>query len=193
MVVELDTKRLVLRQWRLDDFEHLAAFLADGEANRHRGPGRAMTREESWQFLCERTGEWRLRGTGEFALERKDTGDLIGWCGLWHPIQLDEPELSWSLFPATQGQGFATEAADRVMRWAALELGRPPLFSFVHPDNWPSRRLAERLGATLEAETTFRGQPRLIYRHRDLKSETSTNANQSQPNQPQKELTSCQS
>ena len=37
------------------------------------------------------------------------------------------------------------------MRWAAEDLSLPPLFSFVHPDNAPSRRVAERLGATLEA------------------------------------------
>jgi RimJ/RimL family protein N-acetyltransferase len=43
----LHTSRLTLRQWRLDDFEPLAAFLADGDANRHRGPGRALTRDEA--------------------------------------------------------------------------------------------------------------------------------------------------
>ena len=175
-MVQLHTARLTLRQWRRDDFEPLAAFLADGHANRHRGLGRALTRAEAWSFLCEKNGEWSLRGTGEFALERSDNGQLIGWAGLWHPIQLDEPELAWSLFPAAQGQGFATEAAKRVQVWAADDLGLPPLFSFVHPDNTASRKLAERLGATLESETEFRGQPRLIYRHRDL---LSTNSNPS--------------
>lgn len=168
----LETGRLRLRQWRRDDFEPLRAFLADGEANRYRGIGKAATTPEAWRFLCEKIGEWHLRGTGEFALETKATGALIGWAGLWHPIELDEPELAWSLFPAAQGNGYATEAAARVMRWAADDLGLPPLFSFVHPANHPSRRLAKRLGATLEGETTLRGQPRLIYRHRDLKIET---------------------
>ena len=170
----LETGRLRLRQWRHNDFEPLAAFLADGEANRYRGHGRAATRPEAWRFLCEKIGEWQLRGTGEFALERRDTGDLIGWAGLWHPIEFDEPELAWSLFPAAQGNGYATEAAERVMRWAAHDRGLSPLFSFVHPANHPSRRLAERLGATLTGETTLRSQPRLLYRHRDLKPQTST-------------------
>ena len=118
---------------------------------------------------------------------RNGSGTVVGWAGLWHPIFLDEPELAWSLFPAAQGRGYATEAATRVMRWAAADLDLPPLFSFVHPDNMPSRKLAERLGATLEGETIFRGQPRLIYRHRDLQT---SNINPSY--QPEKELT-CQS
>jgi RimJ/RimL family protein N-acetyltransferase len=185
----LQTSRLILRQWRLDDFESLATFLADGEANRYRGPGRGLSREEAWQFFCEKVGEWQLRGTGEFAIEEIATGSLVGWAGLWHPIFLDEPELAWSLFPQGQGKGFATEAAERVMRWAAEDLRLPPLFSFVHPENLPSRKVAERLGAHVESDTEFRGQPRLIYRHRDLQSSIST---QTTSNQPEKEPT-CQS
>ena len=42
-MMTLHTERLTLRQWRLEDFEALAAFLADVEANRYRGPGRALT------------------------------------------------------------------------------------------------------------------------------------------------------
>jgi RimJ/RimL family protein N-acetyltransferase len=56
----------------------------------------------------------------------------------------------------------------------APDLGLLSLFSVVHPANHSSRRLAQRLGATLIGETTLRGQPRLPCRHRDLKSETST-------------------
>ena len=164
-MTELTTDRLLLRQWRLDDFEPLAAFLADAEANRYRGPGRGISRDDAWIKLMEFTGQWALRGYGEFAVEDRANGDLVGWAGLWHPIALDEPELAWSLFPAAQGKGYATEAASAVMRWAAQAQSLGPLFSFVHPDNHPSRKLAERLGAHCEGEVEFRGSPRLFYRH----------------------------
>ena len=183
----LRTERLTLRQWRLDDFEPLATFLADDAANQYRGSGRGLTRNEAWSHLCEVIGQWSLCGYGQFAIEETESQQVMGWAGLWHPIILDEPELAWSLFPVGQGKGYATEAAACARRWAAQDLGLPPLFSFVHPDNLPSRKLAERLGAVLEGQTEFRGQPRLLYRHRDLKS---TNSNLS--NQQEKELT-CQS
>ncbi|MFY0615342.1 MAG: GNAT family N-acetyltransferase [Hyphomicrobiaceae bacterium] len=187
MTVELETERLRLRQWRPDDIEPMALFLADEDANRYRGAGRGLTRDEAWNHLCSTIGQWTLRGYGEFAVTETETGQLVGWAGLWHPSLLDEPELAWSLFPQAQGRGYATEAASRVMRWAAEDLRLPPLFSFVHPDNTPSRKLAERLGAVLEGKTVFRGEPRLVYRHRDL---ATTNINPSK--QPEKELT-CQS
>jgi len=187
MVPELKTKRLILRQWRCEDFEPFAEFVADGEVNRYRGSGSAMDRAAAWNFLCEKAGQWALRGYGIFAVEVAETSQLVGWAGLWHAIELPEPELAWSLFPVAQGNGYATEAAERVMRWAAVDLGLPPLFSFVHPENTPSRSVAERLGATLEDETQFRGQPRLIFRHRDLSINPTYRTNQKE-----KELT-CQS
>ncbi|MGI9424054.1 MAG: GNAT family N-acetyltransferase [Hyphomicrobiaceae bacterium] len=161
----LQTPRLSLRQWTRDDFEPVAAFLQDGEQTRHLGSGR-KSRAEAWDWFCATAGEWVLTGRGMFALEMIETRALAGWCGLWHPVDLDEPELAWSLFPSAQGHGLATEAARRVQRWAAEDLGLPPLFSFVHPNNNASRNLAERLGATVECETTFRDRPRLVYRHR---------------------------
>ena len=163
--IELDTDRLRLRQWQRDDFEPVAAFLQDPDQTRYLGGGR-QTRAEAWDWLCAAAGDWILTGRGMFALERKDASQFVGWCGLWQPADLDEPELAWSLFPSAQGSGLATEAAVRVLHWAAADLALPPLFSFVHPDNQPSRALAERLGARIESETTFRGRPRLIYRHR---------------------------
>ncbi|MGI9477440.1 MAG: GNAT family N-acetyltransferase [Hyphomicrobiaceae bacterium] len=183
----LHADRLTLRQWQPTDFEPMAQFLADQDANRYRGAGRGLTRDEAWNHLCGIIGQWSLRGYGQFALTETATGQLIGWAGLWHPALLDEPELAWSLFSHAQGKGYATEAASRVMRWAAEDLHLPPLFSFVHPDNAPSCRLAERLGASCEGQTEFRGQPRLKYRHRDLSP-----SNINPFNQPEKELT-CQS
>lgn len=188
MVPVLTTERLKLRQWRAGDFEPFAEFVADSEVNRYRGNGTAMDRDTAWNFLCEKAGQWSIRGYGIFAVEETASGMLAGWAGLWHPVMLDEPELAWSLFPSAQGHGYATEAAECVMQWAADDLGLPPLFSFVHPDNHPSRRVAERLGATLEGETEFRGQPRLRYRHRDLTKTINTISS----NQPENELT-CQS
>lgn len=175
----LTTDRLVLRQWKEGDFEPLAAFLADAQANRYRGPARALSREEAWVYLCETAGQWLIRGYGQFAIEHRATRRLIGWAGLWHPIQLEEPELAWTIFTDAQGQGFGTEAARRAMRWAEDDLCLPPLFSFVHPENRPSRALAERLGAVIEGETIHRDQPRLVYRHRLLSAENKSNLSES--------------
>ncbi len=159
----LQTQRLNLRQWRLADFEPLSDFLIRDELNKYRGGG--LSRGEAWEFLSARAGDWQIRGYGCFVIEEKKSGAAAGFCGLWHPFDLDEPELAWSLYPKFHRKGYAVEAATAVKVWAHETLKLPPLMSFVHPDNAPSIALAERLGAAIEELTTFGGEPRYRYRH----------------------------
>ena len=167
MSVELTTDRLRLRKWKRDDFEPLAAFLMDDTLARYRG-GAKKTRDEAWDFMSAQLGQWELRGYGVFAITDRERGAVHGYSGLWHPLEWDEPELSYSLFGNAHGHGFATEAARRVREWAAHELGLKPLFSMIHPDNTPSIRVAERLGATREGQLKHAGEMFNTYRHPDL-------------------------
>ena len=159
----IESTRLRLRPFEMDDFEAFAAFSADGERNRFRGGGRS--RIEAWNEFCAIAGQWSMRGIGVLAVEERETGQTGGFAGLWFPIDVDEPELMWSLYPDFEGTGYATEAARAMQVWAHEARGLPPLMSFMNPDNTASRKVAERLGATLEGACTFRGRHTLIYRH----------------------------
>ncbi len=164
MTPSLDTQHLTLRGWTLADFPAYAAFVSGSARMTYVGAG-ALTREQAWHAFCAIIGEWQLRGYGTFALEEKSSGALCGYAGLWHPATFDEPELCWGLFDGFEGKGLAREAADAVRLWAHRTLGLPALFSLVHPDNVRSKALAERLGACVEKHDTYRGMPRLVYRH----------------------------
>jgi len=159
----LETPRLRLREWRLQDFDAFAAFRASAEDQAYVGGVRS--REQAWGEFCAKAGEWQVRGLGTFLVARRDTDAPVGYSGLWYPPDIDEPELCWSLFPGYAGKGLATEAALAARDWAYRALNLAPLMSFVHPDNRASRAVAERLGARSEGETTLRGEPRLRYRH----------------------------
>ncbi len=147
------------------DFEPFAEFLADAEFARYR-TGSPVDRLGAWYFMCAQVGQWHLRGYGIFAACDRTTNAPVGYTGLFQPITFHEPELSWSLFREHQGKGYATEMARAVIAWAATALRLPPLMSLVHPGNAPSIKVAERLGAIREAEATYEGQPRIVFRHR---------------------------
>lgn len=163
MIPELRTKRLYLRGWREADFGPYAALRTDpvlmAFVGGHRSPEQA--REE----FDQETEQWVRLGYGTFVAALQETDQAVGFAGLWHPEELHEPELCWSLFPEHTGKGYATEAAEAVLVWAGKELGLPPLMSFIHPDNRPSQAVVERLGAERQADTMFRGAPRRFYRH----------------------------
>lgn len=159
----VETERLRLRAWEARDFPAYAAFKTDHVEQRYAGG--AMSPGQVWQEFCTDLGVWHLRGYGIFAIARAEDDEAIGFTGFWQPLDLDEPELCWSLFPGNRGKGYATEGALAARTWAYQALDLPPLISFVHPDNHASQAVAERLEATMEIKTFFRGMPRYLYRH----------------------------
>lgn len=160
----LESSRLRLRGWELDDFEPLADFLSDDEANRFRGG--AIDREAAYDRLHSFAGSWALRGYGVFAVEELESEELIGWAGLWHLHAFEEPELCWSIFPAYQGQGYAPEAAGAALVWWTQMEGQPAPFSLTHPDNKASQRVAEKLGAEQGESVIVEGRPSRMFRHK---------------------------
>ncbi len=107
--MELETDRLLLRQWRPDDFDHYAEYYADEELARY--VGGACDRPQAWRRWAAEIGHWTLRGYGFWAVEEKQTGNLAGCVGLWFPDGWPEGILSrrqagrtgwrclWSLLP----------------------------------------------------------------------------------------------
>lgn len=153
--IELETTRLLLRQWRPSDREPFAALNADPVVMTH-FPAQ-LTREESDALAgrCERL--IAERGWGAWATEIKATGEFIGYVGLHIPRD-DLPlspcvEIMWRLARAHWGQGFATEAARGALRVGFEVLSLPEIVSFTVPENTRSRAVMERLGMQMDAAT----------------------------------------
>ncbi len=160
----LETDRIRLRGWLEKDFAPYLALVSDPDRMRHVGAG-VMTETEARDEFQAMQVQWRERGYGVFVIAELVSDRPLGFTGLWESPMLDEPELSWSLFPGCEGFGYASEGAALARDWAWRKKGIGPLMSLVHPDNRPSRGVAERLGAVIERESTWLGNPRLVYRH----------------------------
>ena len=159
---ELETARLRLRQFRESDFPTYEVWCADMDVMRYLG-GKTFSRTEAWRHMAYIVGHWTLRGYGYYALEEKETGRLIGRSGYTDSTGWPGFELGWTLAPEARGAGYATEAAQFLLAYAFEQLDRPHVMSLIHPDNAPSRRVAERLGQRVEGETEVLGMPVLIY------------------------------
>lgn len=160
----IESERLILRQFREDDWRSMHAHYSDPECTRHT-LGRVLGEGESWRLTATLAGHWLLRGYGPYALEEKASGAMLGTAGLWYPVDFPEREIKWALLPEFQGRGYASEAARAVQAMAGqVYPGRPPI-SFIHRDNRASIRVALSVGASLENEVDFRGGRFHIYRH----------------------------
>lgn len=147
----------------------MAEFYADPVSSFYGGP---CGREDAWRKFAAYPGHWALRGYGPWALEEKSSGSFVGLSGLWFPEGWYAPEITWALVPAHHGKGLATEAARRALRAAYEDFGWSTAVSVIALDNKPSMAVAERLGATKEAEVDYRYGRASLYRHASLASIT---------------------
>jgi len=157
VVPTLTTARLVMRAFRGADLAPFAAIYADPVVMQHFV--QPMTAEGTAAFVDRIDAQWRAAGWGLWALERRDTGEFIGYTGLW-PVRFEaafspKVEVGWRLAAQHWGQGFATEAARAALDFAFDVLGWPEVVSFTAVANLPSRRVMERLGMRREPEWDF--------------------------------------
>ena len=152
----LETERLILRMWELDDFEAYAEMSADPEVMRFISPdGKPVSRFDAWRSLAASVGHWHLRGFGMFAAVERASGNLIGRIGPWQPEGWPDFEVGWTLRRNYWGRGYATEAVKACITYSFEELGRQHVISLIDPGNIRSIRVAERVGEQLEGTVTL--------------------------------------
>ena len=159
-----ETRRLILRCFKEDDWLDLHRIYSDPECTRYTIQ-RTLTEGESWRTMAAMIGHWQIRGYGPYAVEDKATGQVVGPVGLWYPNDWPEPEIKWALCRDYWGRGYASEAARAVKKIAAEYLPETSLISLIYPDNQPSIDLAKAIGAKFEKEIAFRGHIAHIFRH----------------------------
>jgi RimJ/RimL family protein N-acetyltransferase len=163
VLLRLDTERLILRMFRDDDLDAYAPMCADPDVMRYLGDGKPLARREAWRQMAMLLGHWQLRGYGNWAVEERATGRLIGRIGFHNPEGWPGFELGWVLGREHWGRGYATEGARRALAHAFEAMGRTHVISLIYPDNLASIRVAERLGERLEGRTELFGRDTLVY------------------------------
>lgn len=157
----LHTPRLTLGPATADHAEAFIAFCATDASRFIGGPA---SRRDAWEGAAIGAGLWALRGYGPFWVSADH--EPVGRVGIYYPDWRAEPELAWTIYPAHQGRGYATEAALAARDWAYETLGLAPLVSLIDVENLPSVRVAQKLGAQVEApHPTDDGHRILRWRH----------------------------
>ncbi len=146
--MHLETERLALRELTQADLPALHAVLSDPVAmTAYEG---AFSESESEDWLRRQQRRYRDDGFGLWAVVLRETGAVIGDCGITRQrIETDEVlEVGYHLRRSAWGNGFATEAARASMDWAFTTLSAPTVWAKVRDSNLASMNVAIRLGMT---------------------------------------------
>lgn len=152
-IFTLETPRLRLRLMQADDLMALLAIFGDPQV---------MAAFDVPVFDDEQMRQWLQRnldhqaqyGYGLFAVIHKESGTLIGDCGL-EVMTIngrEAAELGYDFRSDYWNQGYATEAAAAVRDYAFNNLHLPQFISLIRMGNEASRRVAEKIGMQLVEE-----------------------------------------
>ena len=179
-VPRLCTARLVLRGWREDDVPAYQRIVGDREVMRYMGSGLRWSAKRAAAGLIARgsdlegrrsvrhlAGHWQRNGFGEWAVEERSTGELVGRLGLVYHADwvADESrvELGWLLARRAWGKGYATEGGRAGLDYAFGRLEMARLISIALVANRRSRRVMEKLGLSLQGRTHWKGSDVVWY------------------------------
>jgi RimJ/RimL family protein N-acetyltransferase len=160
----IETERVLLRPHAEGDFEAMHAMLSDPEVAQFIG-GKPESREDAWRRLLRNAGHWALKGYGPFAIFEKRSGRYLGDTGFAQRCrglgdQFDPyPEAAWVLTREAQGKGYASEAALAALGWLKQHYRAPRTVCIIHPDNFVSFRVAEKVGFHPFDRGDYHGDP----------------------------------
>ncbi|MBN7798319.1 GNAT family N-acetyltransferase [Parahaliea mediterranea] len=144
----LNTARLILREWKQEDFVPFYRLNSDPEVMAF-FPS-ILSRGESDELAGEIQRRISENGWGFWAVEEKDSGRFVGFVGLNQPkIALPFTpcvEIGWRLGREYWGRGYATEAACRSLEYAFVQLGLDEVVAFTAALNKRSESVMRRLG-----------------------------------------------
>lgn len=142
----LETPRLLLRELNEDDFDALYAILSDAQTMRYYPAALDAAQVHDW--IARNRRRYAQDGFGLWAVILKETGALIGDCGITvqsiHGRQL--PEIGYHIHKVHQRRGYASEAAARCMRYAFETLRLPAVYSYMKYTNVASYTVAIKNG-----------------------------------------------
>jgi RimJ/RimL family protein N-acetyltransferase len=156
----LSTARLLLRWFDLEDVDAFYELGTNREVIRYVGNAPFDSRDAARRMLLAAPlSDYATYGYGRLACVWKETGRVIGACGVKFLPEQREPELGYRFLPEFWGMGLATEAAHACVEYARSELRLKRLIGLVHPENVASARVMRKLDFHVERKTEVASMP----------------------------------
>lgn len=137
-------ERILLRQWRADDFPAYRAYYADPETAQY--VGGVKDAQAAWRHLASVIGHWALRDFGVWAVEDTKHRRFIGCAGFWMPQEWPELEMPFWFLPEAYGSGLAAEALETVRDYGLRRFSHLDFATYIPVGAAAANGLATSIG-----------------------------------------------
>ncbi|MBE9207559.1 GNAT family N-acetyltransferase [Nostoc sp. LEGE 06077] len=149
---EIETPRLRLRNFLPDDFDDLFRIYSDAEVMKYLSP---RNKEQTQASLHKHIQHWQEYNFGMWAVVHKESGRLIGRCGLGFLDNTLEVELGYVLEKSYWNMGIGTEAATATIKYGFVEAELNRIVAIAHPENIASVRVIQKIGMKYEKNARY--------------------------------------
>lgn len=163
MNIKLETERLYLREFTIDDAQLLIDLNSDIEVTRYTGDGPVKDLEEAKGILTEIIFPQYKNNIGRWAVHLKSSNEFIGWCGLKHIAEENEIDLGYRFFKTHWGKGYATESAKAVLEYGVSQLKLKNIIARAAKENTASIHVIKKLGMTYLKDDRCAHDPAEVY------------------------------
>lgn len=147
----LETERLFVRRFSVDDAQFILTLLNEPSFIRYIGDKKVRNVEDARQYILnDPVASYERNGFGLCLVELKESHTPIGMCGLLKRDELPDPDIGFAFLPDFWNKGFALEASTAVLNDARERLRLQRILAITSLDNDASIKLLERLGFTFE-------------------------------------------
>ena len=163
--VIVQTKRLIIREFQVTDIEALAKILAKPEVMLFFSPTGALSTKQTAVKIQSFLDSYQKYGYGKYALIHRQSGRLIGYCGI-AVKEIEgklENELGYRLDSDFWGKGLATEAMKACLEYYFDKFKFDSVLGIVEPENKASIRVLEKVGMEFVKESILWGTVVRIY------------------------------
>ena len=159
----LETERLFLREITINDAEKMYLLNLDAQVLKYTGDEPFESVQDAKQFL-ENYDHYKKYSFGRWAVIRKTTNELLGWCGLKYTPELGEYDIGFRFYKKYWNQGYATESAKACLNIGFDKYGLSKIVGRAMTENIGSIKVLEKIGMTYCKEFSFDGKNGVIYK-----------------------------
>lgn len=149
MIPIIETERLLLRKFNINDYKDVYEFGSNVEVQRYTGDKIIESLNDAKELIKNVWyKDYNKYGYGRWAVIYKPENKIIGFAGLKYLPEFNETDIGFRFLPEYWGKGLATEASSEIIKYGFEKLGLKKIIGIALAENIGSCKVLEKIGLT---------------------------------------------